>query len=85
MRMFIYHLEMTDEGSRVSPLYECNYAFVVVAANSKQARTIASEKSIDESPGTWTNGRYSTCRRIGEVTDGAKRTARVVCKEDNAS
>lgn len=84
-RMFLYLLEMTDEGGDRAPAFEVNHAMVVRAANSKHARALAADYVIDEPRDTWLNGRYSTCRRLGEVTDGAKRKAEVVCQDSNAT
>lgn len=83
--MYLYLLEATNEGSERMPGWEVNDAMIVRAANAKHARTLASAKAIDEPADTWTNGRYSTCKRIGEVTAGAKRTPGVIMTDDNAS
>lgn len=85
MRTFIYLLTMTDRGSELAPAYEVNTTMVVVAVNSKAARLLASGAVIDESPETWLNGNYSTCRRLGEVIAGGNKQQRVVCQENNAS
>lgn len=85
-RVFLYLLQTTREGNeRSQHAGETNSAMVVRAANSKHARTLATEKVIDEPKDTWENGRYSSCRRLGEVTDGAKRTPEVIVTENNAS
>ncbi len=44
--------------------YDCAHGFVVRARSNAGARKLAAKPAGDEGGDTWTDPRYSTCRRL---------------------
>lgn len=80
----IWLLTLTEEGDRLTPAFEVNYSFVVVAGNPSAARGFAEAARIDEPSGTWTTPRYSKCSKVGVCTNVRTPTG-VLVSENNAS
>jgi hypothetical protein len=80
---FLYRLTLTPEGEDYTPNYEINSCIVVCAQSPKAARKMASAITIDESPETWLNGRYSYVFNLGRASSSCPNG--VICREDNAS
>lgn len=80
----IYLLTLTDAADRITPSYECNFAFVIVAGSPKEAREHAAGAVIDEPMLVWERPEYSTCSKIGVCTN-ARTKSGIIVREDNAS
>lgn len=79
-RMFLYLLEVKDGCGGG---YDSYYGHVVRAASSYEARKLANGRSANEGA-IWDDPKRTSCRRIGEVTPGARTTPGVVLSDFNA-
>lgn len=79
--MHIWLLTPTDDRDHAFNGYDKCDLMVVRAKSALVARGLASDSAVDEGPDVWLDFRRSKCRRLGEVTPGAKRTEEVIARE----
>jgi hypothetical protein len=64
------------------PRYDENVAHVIAALSPSEARQVASEHTMTESPAVWLDSKTSRCRGIGRYT-GPRRKPHIILTADN--